>query len=225
MALSITVQQDLPKASAWAKRIGKQLPFATSLALNNTGFDVRKSLNESTKGVFHVPVRFTQTAFLVKKSKKSDLTALVFANDQQGKDRARYLRFGAAGGARPQKGMDLYFGGRYLNDGTIPAGAYFMPTSLVKTNRSGNITVATLRRIAKQVNTGKAFVGTPTGGGRPPGVYQRDKAQLKPLFIATTARPKYQSIFDIEGIGSKVVERRFNQHFDAALARAMQSAR
>ena len=232
MALSLTIDQDLSKATAWTKAVQKQLPFATSLAINDAAFDARKALNQGTKGAFHMPVKFTQSAFLVQKSKKRDLVAYVYAQDKKGKDRARYLRFGINGGARPQKGMDRYFENAVPNDGTIPAGAYFMPTSLVKTNASGNVTNATLRRITKGLSgepRGGFFIGTPRGGGKnagaPPGIYRRSRLQLFPYFIATTDKPDYTGRFNIESIGAKIIERRFNIHFSKALDKALGSAK
>ena len=228
MAISITIDQDLAKASSWAKALAKQLPFATSLALNDTAFDARKTLNDGTRGAFSSPVKFTQTAFLVQKSKKRELVALVYAQYKQGKDRARYLRFGIAGGTRPQKGMDVFFEKGVPNDGTIPSGAYFMPTGLVKTNAAGNVTQATLKRISKGISGDKRggfFIGTPRGGNRRPGIYRRSREQLFPYFIATTNRPDYTGRFNIQQIGGKVVDRRFNQHFQTALSKALASAR
>jgi hypothetical protein len=228
MPISLTIDQDLSKATAWTKAVQKQLPFATSVALNNVAFDARKSLNDGTKGAFNVPVRFTQTAFLVQKSKKRDLKAFVFAQDKAGKDRARYLRFGVKGGARPQKGLDVFFSKAVPNDGTIPDGAYFMHTSLVKINAAGNVTQATLRRISKGISgssRGGFFVGTPRGGGRPPGIYRRSREQLFPYFIATTDRPDYTGRFNIEAMGTKVIKRRFGVHFNAALSKALTTAR
>jgi len=228
MPISLSIDQDLSKATAWTKAVQKQLPFATSVALNNVAFDARKAINAGTKGAFHVPVKFTQTAFLVQKSKKQTLAAFVYAQDKQGKDRARYLRFGIAGGTRPQKGLDRYFANAVPNDGTIPPGAYFMPTSLVKTNASGNVTQATLRRISKGISgdpRGGFFIGTPRGGNRPPGIYRRSRLQLQPYFIATTDRPDYTGRFNIESIGAKVIERRFGIHFNQALSKALSTAR
>ncbi len=228
MPISLSIDQDLSRATAWTKAVQKQLPFATSVAINNVAFDARKAINEGTKGAFHVPVKFTQNAFLVQKSKKRSLAAFVYAQDKAGKDRARYLRFGIQGGSRPQKGMDAYFANAVPNDGTIPPGAYFMPTSLVKTNASGNVTQATLRRISKGISgdpRGGFFVGTPRGGGRPPGIYRRSREQLFPYFIATTDRPDYTGRFNIESIGAKVIERRFGIHFNAALSKALSTAK
>ena len=228
MPISLTIDQDLTKATAWTKAVQKQLPFATSVALNNVAFDARKAINAGTKGAFHVPVKFTQNAFLVQKSKKRSLAAFVYAQDKAGKDRARYLRFGIAGGTRPQKGMDAYFENAIPNDGTIPRGAYFMPTSLVKTNASGNVTQATLRRISKGISgdpRGGFFIGTPKGGSRPPGIYRRSRNQLQPYFIATTDRPDYTGRFNIEAIGAKVIQRNFGKHFNAALSKALSTAK
>lgn len=228
MPIQLSIDQDLERASAWSHAVGKQLPFATSVAINNAAFDARKAINSATKGAFNAPVKFTQSAFLVQKSKKRDLTAFVYAQDKAGKDRARYIRFGIQGGSRPQKGMDVFFERGVPNDGTIPAGAYFMPTSLVKTNASGNITQATLRRISKGISgdpRGGFFVGTPRGGGRPPGIYRRSREQLFPYFIATTDRPDYTGRFNIESIGGKVINRNFGKHFDAALSKAVSTAR
>ena len=228
MPISLTIDQDLSKATAWTKAVQKQLPFATSVALNNVAFDARKAINEGTKGAFDKPVKFTQSAFLVQKSKKRSLAAFVYAQDKAGRDRARYLRFGIAGGTRPQKGMDAYFENAVPNDGTIPPGAYFMPTSLVKINASGNVTQATLRRISKGISgdpRGGFFIGTPKGGNRPPGIYRRSRNQLQPYFIATTDKPDYTGRFNIEAIGAKVIERRFGFHFNAALSKALSTAR
>lgn len=228
MPISLTIDQDLSRATAWTKAVQKQLPFATSVALNNVAFDARKAINAGTKGAFHVPVKFTQNAFLVQKSKKKSLAAFVYAQDKAGKDRARYLRFGIAGGTRPQKGMDVFFERGVPNDGTIPAGAYFMPTSLVKTNASGNVTQATLRRISKGISgdaRGGFFIGTPRGGNRPPGIYRRSRNQLQPYFIATTDRPDYTGRFNIEAIGAKVIQRNFGKHFNAALSKALSTAK
>lgn len=234
MPLELNIDQDLVKATAWSKAVGKQLPFATKNAINELAFDARKAINEGTKGAFHAPVMFTQKAFLVQKAKdKRNVLAFVYAQDEAGKDRARYLRFGIAGGTRPQKGMDVYFEKAVPNDGTIPDGAYFMPTSLVKTNKSGNVTQATLRRISKGLSgnpRGGFFIGTPRGGGKnagkPPGIYRRSREQLFPYFIATTDRPDYAAArFNIESIGAKIMERRFGFHFDQALSNALSTAK
>ena len=226
MQINLTVDQGLSKAITWTKAVEKQLPFATKNAVNEVAFKARTSLNLGTKGAFHVPVRFTQTAFFVQKAKdKRNVIAFVFAQDQDGRDRARYLRFGVKGGSRPRKGFELHLLNKVLNDGTIPAGAYFIPTSLVKTNAAGNVTTATLRKITAGVDKGQFFARTPRGGRRSPGIYRRSREQLFPYFIATTDQPDYKARFDIESIGTKAIQRNFAKDFNEALRFALRTAR
>ena len=227
MGLSLTIDQDLKRFDRFLNNNRKQLPFATSVALNNTGFDVRQSLNKGTLGAFDKPTKFTQKAFLTTKSKKTNLVVNVFAIDKAGKDRARYLRFGVQGGQRPPKGFERYFAG-LPNDGTIPANSFFMPTSLVKTDASGNITRATLKRITSGINSsprGGFFIGTPANSNKPAGVYRRSREQLHTYFVATTSKPNYTGRFNIEAIAGKVVQRRFNEHFKKAMTKAIATAK
>ena len=206
----------------------KQLPFAVSQALNSTAFDARKSINSSTKQYFDRPNRFTQTAFLAGKSTKRNLEATVFANNKQGRDRARYLRFGIAGGTRPQKGFERKFLAEVVGTRTIPSNAQLVPTSLVKRDASGNVSLATIKRIQKGLTTPSRngfFVGTPKGGNRPAGIYRRSGPQLLPHFVATSDRASYRPRFPIAQIGSKVVQRRFGGYLRSSLERAVASAR
>jgi len=215
---------DLSKAVKWAEAEQKQLPFSLSQALNKTSFEVREGLNKGTIGAFNRPVKFTQKAFLVKKSTKKNLKTSTYAIDAKGKDRARYLRFGIAGGTRPQKGFEKYFEKAIPNDGTIPTGSYFAPGPHVKINAAGNITRATIKKISKGLTgegtksrsgskvRGGFFIGTPQNNNLPPGIYRRSREQLFPYFIATTNKPNYSPRFPIERIGNKIVERRFMLH-------------
>jgi len=227
-SISLDIRSELPKAIRWTDQMTKQLPFAISQALNSTAFDARVAINSSTRQYFDKPNRFTQSAFLAAKSTKRNLEATVYANDQQGRDRARYLRFGIAGGTRPQKGFERKFLGSIVGTRTIPAGAQLQPTSLVKRDASGGVSLATIKRIQKGL-TGNArggfFIGTPKGGDRPPGIYRRSRLQLFPYFIATQERATYRPRFPMGEIGQKVVQRRFGQYLRSSLERALASAR
>ena len=227
--LSIKAIGDFNKAVAWAEAAQKQEAFSISQGLNSTAFDVRTGLNKGTISAFNKPVTFTQKAFLVKKSSKRDLKTFIFAIDKKGKDRARYLRFGVGGGSRPQKGFERYFEKGVPNDGSIPSGAFFMPGPHVKTNASGNVTRATLKKITKGLTgqgtksksgskvRGGFFIGTPRNNNLPPGVYRRSREQLFPYFIATTNKPSYSPRFNVQKIGDKIVKRRFLKYTQEAL--------
>tara|TARA_Y100001963_G_scaffold38211_1_gene53358 strand:+ start:261 stop:983 length:723 start_codon:yes stop_codon:yes gene_type:complete len=216
------------KAVAWADEVPKQLEFSYSQGINDTIKEVRIALNKGTVGAFNKPVSFTQKAFLYKTSTKRNLIAYAYANDQKGKDRARYLRFGTKGGARPPKGFERYFQG-VANDGTIKPGSYFVPTSFVKVNASGNVTLSTLKTISKGLKEksykpkgkkgtrGGFFIGTPRNNNLPPGIYRRNHEELHPYFIATTNKPDYTPRFDVQKIGDKIVKRRLLKNQQARL--------
>ena len=223
MGVQLSIDQDLKGFERFTKNYRKQLPFASSVALNSTGFDIRQALNKGTLGAFDKPTTFTQKAFLTTKSKKTNLVVHVFAKDKEGSDAARYLRFGVQGGARPPKGFERYFSG-LPNDGTTAR--YFMPTRQTKRDGKGNITRATLKKLSTRVTTGTAFIGTPRNSTRPPGLYVREKNnKLSAKFITTSSKPTYTGRFNIEAIAGKVVQRRFNQHFDKAMSKAIATAK
>ena len=226
--LNLEVKSDVPAAVRWTDTMAKQLRFATSQALNTVAFEARTAVNSSTRQYFDRPTNFTQKAFFVEKSTKSTLQAIVFAESAKGRDRARYLRYGIQGGTRNQKGFEAKFLAEVVGTRSIPSGAQLVPTSLVKLNASGNVALATIKRIQKGLATtgnGTFFVGTPKGGDRPPGIYRRSKGQLFPYFIATNQQAKYRERFPIGDIAGKVVVRRFGTYLQSSLEKALASAR
>jgi len=226
-SITLNIRNELPKAVKWTDTMTKQLPFAISQALNSSAFDTRKALNGATRQYFDRPNRFTQTAFLVTKSNKRNLEAVVFANDQKGRDRARYLRFGIRGGDRRQKGFEKKFLSDIVGTRRISSTAQFSPTDLVKLDKSGNVSLSTIKRIEAGLQgkaTGGFFVGAPKGGNRPVGIYRRSRLKLFPYFFATERKATYRARFPINKIGAKVIERRFGGYLRSSLERALATA-
>lgn len=226
--LRLSLKSELPKAQRWTAAMTRQLPFATSQALNSVAFDARVAINGATRQYFDRPAPFTQRAFFVRKSSKRRLEALVFAEAAPGRDRARYLRFGIQGGQRVQKGFERRFLAEVVGSRRIPAGSQLVPTGLVRLNAQGNVSLATIKRIQKGLATkgnGTFFIGTPKGGNRPPGIYRRSKGQLFPYFIAIDQRARYERRFPIDQIGGKVAARRFGPYLRSSLERALATAR
>lgn len=226
--LNLGIKSQLPKAVSWTDTMAKQLAFATSQALNSVAFDARTSINSSTRQYFQSPTNFTQKAFFVEKSSKRTLEAIVFAEAAAGRSRARYLRYGIQGGTRSQKGFELKFLAEVAATRSIPSGAQLIPTEFVKLNASGNVALATIKRIQEGLNTkgnGTFFVGTPKGGDRPAGIYRRSKYKLFPYFIATNQKAKYRVRFPIDEIAAKVASRRFSGYLTSSLEKALASAR
>jgi hypothetical protein len=217
----LNIESELPKAIRWTDAMTKQLPFAISRALNETGFDIRNALNGATRQYFNNPVPFTQRAFFVNRSNKRNLSVDIYAERR----RARYLRTLISGGQRGQKPFEL----KFLRDAqaSMPKGSRLVPAA-IRLNAAGNVSLSALRKIEQQLSLkgrNSTFIGTPSGNNRPAGIYQRmAKGKLKPLFIATP-QASYRSMFPMQEIGMKVAERRFGQYLRSSLEQAIATAR
>lgn len=219
--ITLDIKSELPKAIRWTDTMTKQLPFAISQALNSTGFDIRSSLKGASRQYFNTPTPFIQNAWQVDKSTKRSLAVTIFPEAK----REPYLRKNITGGQRGTKPFEA----RLLAQatGAIPSGSKLVPAA-IKRNAAGNVSLAAIKRISGQVGaTGRngVFIGTPSGGNKPPGVYQRAaRGRLKPLFIAVPSAT-YRPIFPINEIGQKVVDRRFGTYLRSSLEKALASAR
>lgn len=216
--LQFDIQSDLPKALLWLGTMRGQIPFALSQALNKTGFDVRKALSEQTTRSFVDPTAFTQRAFVVQRGNKADPTVLVGAQENRG-----YFGPQIRGGRRYGKEYEGFIRG--LSGGTIKG--KLVPTSLALDSK-GNPRKALFGQIARGLSTtsrGGFFIGTPKGGGRPPGVYRRSRGQLFPYFIETSSEPQYQPRFPMQQVGQETVNRVAAQYFRSSLERALATAR
>jgi hypothetical protein len=76
-----------------------QLPFAVSLALNETAKDVKKGVERQLRMDIDRPTPFTQKAFIIVRATKTKPTASVVIKDIQ----AKYLRYQIEGGKRKAK--------------------------------------------------------------------------------------------------------------------------
>lgn len=224
MAISVSVESAIGPAIAWSDRMLVQLPFATSVALNRTAYQVQQHLNYETTRHFKEPTAFTRRAFRFTRSTKANLEVVVGAAPLQ----ARYLRFGVQGGARPAKGFERKFLGAIVDTRGIPAGAQLVPTGLVQTNAQGNVSLSTIKRIQKGLN-GKArggfFYGKPRGGDRPVGIYRRSREQLFPYFLAIDGRARYRPQFPILQLGTAKAQQVFGDYLRSSLAEALRTAR
>lgn len=219
--LTLDIRSELPKAIRWTDQMTKQLPFAISQALNSVGFDARTALKGASRTYFDRPTPFIQNAWRVEKSTKRSLVVTIFPEAK----REPYLRANILGGRRGTKPFEA----KYLGEASssLPRGSKLIPAA-IRRNAQGNVGLAALKRISGQIGAtgrGSVFVGTPRGGNRPPGVYQRGtKGRLVPLFVAVPSAT-YRPIFPITDIGTKVAERRFGNYLRTSLQKALATAR
>jgi hypothetical protein len=209
----------IDKAKLFVATIKNQLPYATSVAINNVAFNMRKDLGQQTTKSFVNPTKYTQSAFRYTRSTKANLEATVFADPTR-----RFFPTQIQGGDRRAKPYEGFLRG--LGNGGIPSGGRLVPTSLVL-NAAGNPKKNIFGTIANKLSStdqGGVFVGTPKGGGRGPGVYRRSRGQLYAYFVHVD-RVSYQPRFPMEKVGMATAKRLFPTELNKALERAISSAR
>ena len=228
--ITLDIKSELPKAIKWTNEHTKQLPFSISQALNASvkglaaipGSKQKSAINglaQSSKQFFDRPKPATSSGFFATTANKRTLSLVIKPKDKPW-DRNRYLSGNIFGGARPPKPFEIAFAAQ--SKGQIPTGTRFVPTGAIKQDRYGNVSKANLRKILSNIDQqGKnsTFVGKPTGGGRPLGVYRRQaNGKLRPLFRVESS-VDYTARFP----AVRVVESRVNSTFGSYLR--MQLAR
>lgn len=199
-----------------------QLPFATSLALNQTARDTQLALKAQVPISFDQPTAFTRSAFRYSKSSKTSLVAEVFNSPDR-----PYIGTQTFGGQRRWKEYEGFIRGLAKSHGKpLPAGK-LLPTRLA-TNAAGNPKRTLFGQIEAKLSTtdrGGFFIGTPRGGSRRPGVWRRSRGRLFPYFVLAGSEPTYQPLFPFERTANTAIARTFPTHLSKALDRALASAR
>lgn len=210
--IALAIKPNLTQIQRLAIDLGaKQVPFATSLALNELAKGVQLDEQKAVTATFDHPTPFTQRAFRIEVASKAKPIAVVAAKDIQ----ANYLEPYVAGG-------DRYLGGK---KGMIVPKA-------VGTNQYGNLTRGKLAALKAKPGI---FIGrVTTKDGRPiNGVWQRPtNAQRKASsagsmkllirFEDTMPAPKHLPFVER---ASAYVRANAAGAFQRGLARAMQTAR
>jgi hypothetical protein len=206
--MRISVTADLADLKRNLTRTEKdQVPFATSVALNNVAADVANAITAQMERYLENPTPFTLKAYQSRtgtfKGTRSTKKRL-WVDLIPGKIQAEYLRFQIAGGTR-----------------TPNQKAIFVPTRLAPKNKYGNVPKGTRRRIIS--GKGSYFVAGQREQ-KTPGVYKRVGDKLEPMAFFVD-KAEYKPIFPIDKISQGVTRNRFRQRFREALKRAMRSAR
>ena len=208
MSIRLDIKSELPQATKWTNQHTKQLPFSIAQAINASvqgskfiaGSKQKSALNRlagSSRRYLDRPKKQTQKGFRATVAKKSTLTSVIKTKDRP-YNQDRYLGGSIFGGDSKQKYDALFV--RHSTAKNIPANSRLVPTTAVKRDRYGNITKTTINKIYKSIGTARntgdnVFIGKPTGGNRPAGVYRRERGnKLRALFIAQQS-VNYNSIF------------------------------
>ena len=177
----------------------KQIPFAASLAINATLFDIRKAEVAQIYKKLDRPTKFTAKGFLVNKSRKTNLTGSI----EIPANRWKYMKYQVEGGTRTRN--------------------VIVPTNASKLNVYGNIkgiwsgsgSKKTFTK-AKKKYVNKQGVWQKTGGKRNP--------QVK-LIAAFVRSARYKKRFPFYKIAEGVTHSRFKKNLMRKLAYALRTAR
>jgi hypothetical protein len=175
-----------------------QVPFATSVALNETAADVAKNATRGLARRLDRPTRFTLRAFSIWRSTRRRLAARVFAKDRQ----ASYLAIQEEGGERTPTGRAL----------VVPVA--------IRKDRHGNIPRRGVKAALARPDT---FSGAP-GRGKG-GIFQRIKGGGLRLLVSYAARAVYRPRLRFRADAEKTARARFAVQWERALRRAIETAR
>ncbi len=252
--VSINVSNDVDKAIKLLDVVRlKQLPFATSLAINNTAKKVKESQQKEMRDVFDRPNQFTLNSLFIKPATKQNLTALVGLKDTafKGTPAAKYLASEISGGERRLKGHEVAL----RSAGILPAGMFAVPGEAAQMDSYGNMerrqivqilsyfrankdvgvtsnsTDKTRGRLKKDTNTRRGvvyFVGSPGDGSAPLGVWQRTYSglgvALRPILIFVDGA-NYEPIYDFKFVAENTVSKEFANEFYSAWNEAERTAK
>ena len=218
--MQIDIRSDIKELTRSLNRIQrKQIPFATSKALNNTAFDVRKSLQDGLDIHLDRATPYTKRGVQVEKSTKKNLVAKVgFRSRTFGKGRgiipqAEYMKLQIKGGLRTPKGNAI-------------------PVPIVKNlklNKYGSIRRNKINNALG--NEDKFFSGKPKGAkgkGTGEGIWERYGGKRNPkikMIISWNNNTDYQARYPFKNIAMRSVRNNFRKRFDNALQQALSTAR
>jgi hypothetical protein len=250
--ISVSIKQNTKQITNKLKGIAKQIPFATSLAINKTAQKVKLKEEKEIVDVFDRPTSFTKNSLFIKPSNKNNLTALVKLKDFsfKGTSAAKYLQAQIAGGERRLKRYELAL----RSAGILPSGYFTVPGQAANIDQYGNIarsqivqllayfranrdvgttsnsTEKTRGKLAKSTNKryGVSYFVMPKESGMQEGIYQRIHSNfgkaIRPVLIFVD-RARYEAIYDFKFVAEKVIKKEYDNEFRLALEDAIRTAK
>lgn len=249
---TINISADVDKAVKHLHGVSKQIPFAASLAINNTAKKVKEKEGHEIRDVFDRPTPYIKNSIFVKPSNKRNLNAIVGIKDMaiKGNPATKILKAEIGGGSRRLKRYEVLL----RSTGNLPSGYYTVPGQAAKIDQYGNIarsqitqilsyfksfpeagykanaTDVTKARLAKSTKSRRGFeyfIGK-VGDKGTLGIWQRVKSNfgtsIRPVLIYVRSN-NYDPIFDFEFVATNTVRKEFANEFDNAINQAVRTAR
>ena len=215
--MRISVVAETKKLTKHLNRIQKkQIPFATSKALNAVAFDARSFIQKSLPRKLDRPTKGIISSVQVQQSKKKNLVAIVgfaglgFKSTKWKESPAKIMRRHIEGGTR-----------KHSPHGGTALGLPVPIIKNIKLNKFGNLPRTKIKTLLAKPD--KYFSGKPKG--RDAGVYQRIKTKNKrglKMLVNYEKTTQYQGgRFPLRKIVEAAVRNKYRKRFDAALKYAL----
>lgn len=209
---------------AYLAGMQKQVSYAVSRALNETGKRIVEAMPEEMDKSLDRPTSFTKkgVAILAYANKTRLQTTVGFRKIQ-----AEYMQWQIEGGSRlPDRGGLKLPSAIKLNEyGNIPKGVIAGLIRLARKDKGAKKAAAKRVRVSAKL---ELYYGDPvdqTGKAWPRGIYKIANGSLIPLIVFPKVAAEYRARFDFQGNAKAIVERVWQSEFDKALADAMRTAR
>ncbi len=228
----------------------RQLPFATSLAMNRTLKKVKKAEEHEIRDVFDRPTPFIQRSVFMKPTNKNNLVGFVGIKDQSLKavTPSKILIAQITGGTRRLKRYEVAL----RSIGVLPSNYFTVPGEAAPMDSFGNIskglivqilsffkafgesgfranstekTRARLARGTKKKVVGKSFFVIQPGHGRlMPGIWMRIHSGfgsgIRPVLMFVPFA-LYEPIFDFQFVAENTIKKEYGREFNRALREAL----
>jgi len=199
MTSSVVIEGAVEKLTA----LGRQMPFALSLALTRLAQDGKAAGERALVEQLDNPTPFTRRSVAITPARKSFPIAEVFVKDVQ----AEYLKWPGRGGVRtPEPGKPVILPGA------------------IRTNVYGNIPRGAVKREAAKGNVFIARRTDPRTAHLPPGLYRRTKRGLR-LLVSFRPRAVYRPQLAWSKAVVEAVRRNAGRRLREAAAQALATAR
>jgi len=191
----------------------KQIPFATSKALNDVAFDARSFIQKSLPRRLDRPTKGIISSVQVEKSKKKNLVA-----------RVGFAGLGFKSTKWSESPAEIML--RHIKGGTRSPQGKAIPVPIVnnlKLNKFGNMPRTKIKTLLAKSD--KYFSGQPKG--RDAGIYERTKrTKRKPgklkMLINWESTTQYKAgRFPLQKIVELAVKKKYRMRFDSALKYAL----
>ena len=244
--MKLSIDHNTQAVQAALNKAASQVPYALSVALNETAKEAKTMVRAEMESVFDRPTPWVLNSLRIKYANKRNLVAELAFKDFNGQSTRSMLEPQVDGGSRRFKAMEAIF----KKAGYVPKGWNIVPGAAASLDQYGNIvrsqvsqllsmlamlgpmspaqrkTKERLTVVSKRNQFGFEYFVIPVGSGSrrlQPGVYKRLKSGLKPILVFV--RPaKYQKRLDFFGLVERKVNERLAPNFDYAFKVAVATA-